>query len=446
MMGRDSRLRMLARFFPGSLFGRLTLILFFGLSVEQALSFTLVLRELSSASQTMMISYLARDVATTVAILERVEPGEREAWLPRLDRKNYRYGLYQAPAGAAPSSPAARQVIASVAAALGDSRAVTATSAADAVSPLRLSLQLRLSDGTPLTVELFPPQMPPSVWTPRVLLIQLLVVALFAWLAVRLATRPLAHLAEAADALRSDMKGKPLQESGPLEVVRAIAAFNAMQRRIADHLAERMQILAAISHDLQTPITRMRLRADLLDNAVLRDKLNADLDSMQVLVEEGITYARGADGVSEHHCRTDLNELLDSLVCDYQDAGREIRLFGRYPVPVTTRPHTLRRILTNLADNALKFAHDVEISIRPEPPDHVSIVLSDRGPGVPPDELEAVLRPFYRVESSRNRETGGTGLGLAIAQQLALALKGSLTLCNRPGGGLEARLLLPVAG
>jgi signal transduction histidine kinase len=230
-----------------------------------------------------------------------------------------------------------------------------------------------------------------------------------------------------------------------LEVVRAAKAFNAMQRRIADQLAERMQILAAVSHDLQTPITRMRLRADLLDSAALRDKLHGDLNAMQALVEEGIAYARSAQGITELPCRTDLYALLDSVVCDYVDAGQDIRLTGRFDRPLVTRPHAVRRVITNLVDNAIKFGRDVEIAIDAEPAERVSIAVRDRGPGILPTELKAVLHPFYRVENSRNRETGGTGLGLAIAQQLVAALGGTLTLLNRDGGGLEARFSLPIA-
>lgn len=393
-----------------------------------------------------MVSYFAKDVATAVAILERVPDAERAVWLSRLERKNYRYFFLGSSADDRPTQSAlAQQLIAATASALGARYTITATerpSAADS-SPLRL--HLRLADDTPLTIELFPPRIEISGWVPLVLSMQLALLAVFTWIAVRLATRPLAQLARAADALGPDLRGHPLSEDGPLEVSRAATAFNAMQRRISDHLAERLQILAAISHDLQTPITRMRLRTDLLDNATLKDKLHSDLNAMQALVEEGIAYARSAQAVTESPCRIDLYALLDSLVCDYVDAGRPIRLTGRCDSPLTTRPHTLRRVVANLVDNALKFGKEAEVTIEAERSGRICIAVRDRGPGIPPAELKAVLRPFYRVESSRSRETGGTGLGLAIAQQLTLALGGALTLSNRSGGGLEARLSLPVA-
>jgi signal transduction histidine kinase len=253
----------------------------------------------------------------------------------------------------------------------------------------------------------------------------------------------LARLADAADAIGPAAGGTALAETGPREVARAATAFNAMQGRIQAHLAERTQILAAISHDLQTPLTRLRLRSELIDDTVLRDKLLADLDAMQALVREGIAYARSAHSGSEAARSVDLHALLDSLVCDYTDAGQPVTLEGAEGLMLETRPQALRRLITNLVDNALKFAGNAQLTAgRGE--HGIFIAVRDDGPGIAPEELQAVMQPFYRVENSRSRETGGTGLGLAIAQQLAQALGGRLALRNREEGGLEARLTLPI--
>lgn len=426
---------------PRSLFGRVTLILFFGLIAAHALSFGLVMYERATASAIMMLNYLSKDVASGVGILERVSAAERTPWLDKLGRRNYQYALGSMPELPSQPSKLAQRIGLSLRDALGPDYAVHVIQRPGETRSMTLELQLK--DGTPLAIHLSLTAMPISPWVFAVLSVQLALLVLFSWLAVRLATRPLAQLAAAADSLGPGMRGARLPEDGPLEVARAATAFNAMQRRLADHHAERMRILAAISHDLQTPLTRMRLRADLLDDAVLRDKLYGDLDAMQVLLHEGITYARDGQGVQEPPCPVDLHTLLDSLVCDYVDAGKEVRLAGQCNRPMITRPHTLRRIITNLLDNALKFGHDPEIVVRTEPANHVSIAVCDCGPGIPEDELDAVLQPFYRVESSRNRDTGGTGLGLAIAHQLAHALNGTLVLSNRSSGGLEARLSLP---
>jgi signal transduction histidine kinase len=428
---------------PRSLFGRMTLILFLGLSAAHLFSFGLVFYERMQVARTTMLANFAKDVATSVAILERVPAAVRAEWIDRLTRRNYRYSLGAGPDGMPARSATARSAEEALANELGPAYPVSVTAPPDAENPLQLRVRLRLSDATPLTIDLFPPGMVISIWVPLVLAMQLALLVAFTWVAVRVTTRPLSQLAAAADSLGPDIGGETLPEDGPTEVARAAVAFNAMRRRIADYLAERIQILAAISHDLQTPITRMRLRTDLLEDAALTEKLRADLDAMQVLVREGIAYARSTQGVSETSRATDLHALLDSLVCDYIDAGRSVRIVGRYDRPFVTRPHALRRIITNLTDNALKFATDVEIFAESKPPGRVSIIVRDRGPGIHPHELKAVFQPFHRVENSRNRETGGTGLGLAIAQQLTMALAGDLTLSNREDGGLEARLSLP---
>lgn len=391
--------------------------------------------------------YLAKDLSLLVPALEAADAPARAAWIRKMERKAYSFEL--APAGAPlppanrPVDESVRGVAAEIERELGARYPVTASAPASAEAPIRL--QLRLTDGSALGIALQPVHLSVSWWGGAIFLAQSLAVALLTWIAVRQATAPLRRLAEAAEMLGTSMRHEPIAEDGPLEVARAAAAFNAMGRQIKEHLAERVRMLAAISHDLQTPITRLRLRAELMESAELRGKMEADLDAMQVLVEEGITYARSADRVAEAPCRVDIGALLDTLVCDYVDAGQEVQLRGELARIVTTRPHTLRRIVVNLADNALKFGDEVEIVVERAGADRLAVIVRDRGPGIAPEHLAHVFQPFYRIESSRNRVTGGTGLGLAIAQQLSLALDGSLTLANRDGGGLAATLTFPAA-
>jgi signal transduction histidine kinase len=165
---------------------------------------------------------------------------------------------------------------------------------------------------------------------------------------------------------------------------------------------------------------------------------------MQHLVQEGVAYARSMDTSTEAPKRVDLDSFLDSLVFDYQDMNKQVQLCGKTGSVIDTRPHALRRVLVNLTDNALKFAGAAELKVLANDNKGLSIQILDRGPGIAEAELPEVLKPFYRVESSRNRDTGGTGLGLAISQQLAMALGGTLTLSNREGGGLCAELTLPI--
>jgi len=381
-----------------------------------------------------MSAYLGRDVATAVAVLDRVPATERTAWLERLARPNYRYELAAAPGDLQPTETAT---------ALARAMAPTPITASGARADGELVFALKLADGAPLTLRVQPPQLKPSATTLGLLAAQIAVLALCGAAAVRLATRPLRRLADAAERLGEDPAAAPLPETGPREVAAAARAFNTMQARIAEQLRERSQILAAVTHDLQTPLTRLRLRSELLPAGEARDKLLADIDAMQGLVAEGLHYAASAHAAEEEAKAVDVLALLDGLVCDGQDAGQQISLQAPSSLaPVTTRPRALRRIIGNLLDNAVKFAGAAELVVTPGD-GLLHIAVLDRGPGIPADQLQAALQPFVRLETSRNRDSGGTGLGLAIAQRLAQALGATLELQAREGGGLAARLSLP---
>ncbi|MFJ4048381.1 sensor histidine kinase [Pseudomonas hunanensis] len=424
---------------PRTLASRLALIFFTGLVLAYGLSFGLQAYERYISSRSMMLSNLEQDVATSVAILDRLPAAERAAWLPRLERRTYRYRLDQGLAGEAMPSSDPPMAAASIVKAIGSDYRLTFL---EIPGPnAHFQAHLNLADGAPLTIDVTPTPVPVARWLPVVLLIQLAVLLLCTWLAVRLAIGPLTRLAQAVDNLDPDQPGVQLDESGPREVRYAAVAFNALQARIAAHLKERMQLLAAISHDLQTPITRMKLRVEVMDEGVERDKFWNDLDEMEHLVREGVAYARSMDSSTEATCRVNLDAFLDSLVFDYQDSGAQVERHGNSGTLLETRPHALRRVLVNLVDNALKFAGAAELQVSREGSTTIIRVL-DNGPGIPVDELDEVLKPFYRVEGSRNRSTGGTGLGLAIAHQLIRAMGGRLTLSNREQGGLCAQIEL----
>jgi signal transduction histidine kinase len=432
--------RMAARLWPDSLFRRLGIILVAGLLAAHVLSFGLVAVNVFGPSKDLSDDYFIRWVATAVAILDRVKPEERPAWIDRLARTTYRYVVRdEGEIEAAP--PKRRQEnVERLRAMLGPGHDANSVLYFDALNRRRVGWLMHLKDGSPLMIEFLGQRTIVSPWLPAALAVQLCLLAFFTWVAVKLATQPLARLERAANSLGSDLRGELLPEDGPKEVARAATAFNAMQRRIAEQAAERIQILAGISRRLQTPITRMRLRADFLGDGDAKEKLQGDLQEMQTLVKQGLALARGRDELREQRCQTDLHALIDSLVCDYSDAGIPLRFAGERGVTILTHPQALRRIMINLIDNGLKFGEDVEVAIDAQRSNGITVTVSDRGPGIPDEHLKSVFLPFYRIEASRNRETGGTGLGLAIAQQLASALRGTLTLANRDGGGLEARL------
>jgi len=425
---------------PRTLASQLSLIFLISLVCAHGLSFSAQFYERYISARTAMLGNLENDVSTSVAILDRLPVNERASWLPRLDRQNYRYLLNAGETGEPMSSDDVPMAATSIADALGEHYALTFRD----IPGIQKHFQahLNLADGSPITIDVRPAALPVAYWLPVVLVLQLALLLGCTWIAVRLAIRPLTRLARAVETLDPNAHPTPLDEQGPTEVAHAAAAFNEMQKRIAEYLKERMQILAAISHDLQTPITRMKLRAEFMEDSAERDKLWSDLGEMEHLVREGVAYARSVHGATETSHRINLDAFLDSLVFDYQDMHKQVSLTGKSAVVFDTRPHALRRVRVNLVDNALKFAGSAELEVGSTADGELSIKVLDRGPGIAEDELVQVMQPFYRVESSRNRGTGGTGLGLAIAQQLAVAIGGSLTLSNRPQGGLCAEIRL----
>lgn len=425
---------------PRTLGSRLFLIFLAGLTIAYGLSFGVLFLERYVTAKAVMLGTLETDVATSIAILDRLPANERAEWVPRLDRRAYQYVLGPGLPGVPDLSSRGADIAARIQEAGGQRFPIKVESIPG--DGKRLQAHLTLSDGSPLTIDVNPAPMPLAQWLPYVLITQLVLLILCSWFAVRLAIRPLMDLANAADALDPNKKAPRLCETGPSEVAHAAVAFNAMRDRIAHYVEERVQILSAISHDLQTPITRMKLRAEMAEDSVEKDKLVQDLAEIQRLVQEGLAYARSAHGDAEKSSRIDIGSFMESLAYDYQDTGKAVTMIEKIDGAIVTRPHALRRILTNLIDNALKFGGAAELSVQKDGEGSVIIKVLDRGRGIPEDQLEAVMQPFFRLEQSRSRETGGTGLGLAIAQQLAVAIGGSLRLRNRDGGGLCAEITI----
>ncbi|MBT2766928.1 HAMP domain-containing histidine kinase [Stenotrophomonas sp. ISL-67] len=428
------------RWLPRTLGARLLLILAAGMLLAHGLSFALLFHERATATRSMMLSNMEDDVPLSVALLEHLSPAERTAWLPQLERRTYRYLLRPAQPGSALASDRARQVAGLIDDSLAHHYALRPR--AVSASPERYEVELTLADGQPLTIEVTPSLLPIARWLPWVLAAQVLLLLGCVWLAVRLATRPLVRLAEAADRLDVAGQGDAISEQGPQEVEAAARALNALQSRVAAHVSERMQILAAISHDLQTPITRLRLRLESLEETPAQERLLGDVTRLSQLVREGIDYARSATASMGTPVQLDLPAFLDSVVGDYEDMGKPVQRLAGAQATLQTHPQVLRRVVQNLIDNALAYAGSAEVGLTVDADGSVTIDVLDRGPGIPDASLAAVLQPFHRLEPSRGRSSGGTGLGLAIADQLSRALGGRLTLANREGGGLRAAVAL----
>uniref|UniRef100_A0A9E7ZKR0 histidine kinase n=1 Tax=Bosea sp. NBC_00436 TaxID=2969620 RepID=A0A9E7ZKR0_9HYPH len=266
-------------------------------------------------------------------------------------------------------------------------------------------------------------------------------IVVVALLLLRWATRPLRDLALAAERFSLDQAPQSLPEDGPAEVRRAARAFNTMRERIQRLVAERMQAMAAVSHDLRTPITRLRLRSELLDDDATRRLIDADLGEMEEMIDSTLEYLRG--GVSSEALRPiDLASVIETIVDEHLDQGHKISLSGLNAAPILGRVLPLKRAFSNIIGNAVKYGASAGIAIT-EADGHVVVVVEDKGSGIPPAEMERVFHPFVRLEESRGRETGGSGLGLTIAQAVAQSHEGAITLENRSEGGLRVTVSLP---
>ncbi|MEK7437986.1 MAG: ATP-binding protein [Pseudomonadota bacterium] len=304
-------------------------------------------------------------------------------------------------------------------------------------------VQIALHDGTWVTFDSF--LSPQATAVPLRLALTLLIllgtVIALSLVAVRWVTGPLSELAIAAEKLGEDINRPPLPETGPSEAQRAARAFNTMQRRLARFIADRTRIFTAMSHDLKTPITRLRLRTELLDDETLRAKFVKDLEEMEGMVTQTLDFMRDAN-TQEAVQRLDAMALIESLQTDYQDTGSKVHIEGGVVQPYPGRPLGLRRCLGNLVGNAIRYGGRATIKLE-DAANLLTIRVLDDGPGIPEEELEQAFEPFFRGEASRSRETGGSGLGLGIARNIARAHGGDLVLRNRPEGGLEAILTLP---
>lgn len=478
---------------PQSLFWRLALVLFAGLVTSQILSMSLHLNE---RERLMIISggmQPAQRIVDTVQILDATPRAERDQLIKILDSPSYPVVLDDAPSSSLlnagpPTHEHGRAFLDFLRKELGSQREIVLAQADGDASLFRpeamamrhaamhpggpplgepgagpagmfgmagmtgpaampdqlfLNTYIRLADnqwlhfGTALS--------PPTADLPlrmTLTLISLLgAVLLITLFAVRWVTRPLNRLAAAANELGRDLHRPPIAEDGPTEARLAASAFNRMQAQLIRVIDDRTRMLAAMSHDLKTPITRMRLRADLLDDDDLRSRFETDLKEMEAMVRDTLDFMRGLDP-GEQRQPVDLNALIGGLAEDAREMGRQVVVSGRAAASLAGVPRLLKRCLGNLVDNAVVHGGSAEILVE-DTPTAVTVTIADRGPGIPEAELEKVFDPFYRREASRSRETGGTGLGLSIARAVAEFHGGLLSLRNRDGGGLEAVLSLP---
>jgi protein-histidine pros-kinase len=448
------------KIWPRSLFARLMLIILIGICLAQAISITIFVLERDRASRNALFEGIAQELDANAEILDTLAPEDRNRSLTSRDRDRnrdrfrlrLRLSLRPLPDSEhVQPLPDDHPLLLALLKVMPERQPHLYVSNRDndprPAEYRPLYVTTTLADGAILSARLPGRPQPQFVWeTLRTsvlssVLALLIGIGILTWICVRIATRPLSRLAAAARALGEDPERPPLSLVGPTEVIEATEAFNQMQQHLSDHIHERTRILAAISHDLQTPITRLRLRIEMCDDETLKARIQADLDAMQGLIREGLDYARSME-VSAPVQPIDLTSLLTALCSDATDMGWAVNLTGQTTAPFMGQPLALRRALWNLIENGVKFGTTVDIEIA-EVPEAYRIVIRDHGAGLPAEEMERVFEPFYRTEASRNRSTGGTGLGLAITRNLLHVQRGRVTLDNHPEGGLVATVILP---
>lgn len=451
------------RVVPRSLAGRLALLLVVALLAAQALAFALFARERVEAYREAYRESVGVRLASLVRLIEDSPPELHDRISQTAGSALLRLSIDDAPTISQAdsigevSSGAATRLAELLSRSVGNVRVALATDqprrgfrrGEDAQDlgrrrPAWLVASVRLANGRWLNAATERPPVPPlgSVFLAS-LLFSALSVACVGAFAVRRLSRPLRGLADAADRLGRGEPVEALTEDVPDEARRLVAAFNAMRERLDRTVRDRTAMLAAVAHDLRTPITTLRLRAEFIEDEDMRLRILGTLDEMEAMAETSLAFARGA-ATSEPTRATDLGALVGSAVQDLIEQDLDVRLgplAERLILPC--RPLALRRALTNLIENAVTYGGTASVGLTRER-NEARITVDDDGRGIPTADLERVFEPFVRLEASRSRETGGAGLGLSLARSTARGHGGEVQLKNRVEGGLRATIVLPL--
>jgi signal transduction histidine kinase len=459
---------------PASLFGRTLLVLAVGLILAQAASVLLNLFDRGSSVYQLAAVQIAARIAQNARILNRLPPSERPKVIESIDGRHLRVYLSQLPVASSAaleehgryerafldlvrrqigepwplqvvitSKPPARNAPGGLAVATPFDIWLARYFYYLLPDTFSIVAQVGLEDGSVAVFSAVVPQERLSrleSLVPQLLLLVAVCFGLAAFL-VYMTTRSLNRLARAADTIGENPDGPALEETGPSEIRRVIGAFNRMQTRVNGYIQERASLLGAISHDLKTPITRLRLRTEMLPDKEVGARMQRDLDEMESMVGSTLEFFRGLSAEPGRR-PIDVDALVESIAEDRRDIGQQVGVSGSARAPYLGHPQALRRCIENLVGNALRYGGSVAIELD-DSPERLRIAIRDRGPGIPPAELERVFEPYYRLDASRNLASGGVGLGLSIARNIARWHGGDIVLENSPDGGLIAAIVLP---
>lgn len=435
---------------PDSLRGRTLLVLLLGLMLSHAASMAIHYTDRGHALEVFGGEQMADRIATITGLLDQSSPKERKRLATTLSSETLEIS-WEESEPAASNSPGDWRVGMMETLIRGRlSRTAQpelgifyGPAGADQAETEVLHVSIRLADQSWVAFQT-PLSIPQRFWSLLLVLSMSLMgvaaIALSVW-AVLALSRPIATFARAAERLGMDVKAPPMPEDGPVEVRSAARVFNEMQQRIRRFIDDRLQMVAAISHDLRTPITRLRLRAEFIADPEQRQKMLKDLNEMEAMISATLDFAR-EDAGEEPRETVDLVSLVQTVCDDFSDLGYDVSFPRHERVRYACQPGAIRRVLSNVIQNAVKYGNRARVAIA-ETGRQIVIHVEDDGPGVPPDEQERVFAPFYRIEKSRSRETGGVGLGLTVARTLVRAHGGEVRLLRANSGGLRVELAFP---
>ena len=456
----------MTRLLPHSLLGQLALLVLGAFIAAQAISVWFFADERGAAIRAAQRLETAERAAAVVRALESNPAASRQSILGAANSRLVRFSLTEAPMvetdGAMNSSARSRLVVAlggdrdlrveEIAISPHDGRRAEPPAAfawlhermrAAGVAPVEFRLSVRLAEDAWLNMasrfQRPDLQLPPAILGSMLLSLMLIMSAL--WLGLRRITNPLRRLAAAADGFGLEGRPPEMPESGPREVRALSDALARMHARLSSVIADRTRMLAALGHDLRSPITALRVRVEMVEDDETRERMTATLDEMRDMVEATLAFARGVS-TDQPLEEVDVAELLEDLARELSETGPQIVFEATGPISADVRRMPIRRALRNLFENAQRYGGGARVTMRKRG-DEVEILIEDEGPGIPAEELDHVFDPFSRLETSRSRETGGIGLGLSIARSVFRAHGGDVALANRPEGGLRVIASLP---
>ena len=451
------------RWRPQSLIAQTIIVLMIGLTASHLLSMVVYSGDRISALTRQGDRAAALRIADAANLILRTPAADRAGLVARFAGLSLSATLHDAPPFAEPAAPTAeaeavrREIVALLPPEAADVRVMLEAQHRHALKsafhhlrdalygePERMIVRaaMPLPDGDWLELVAPPPSRGADHSALASIAAMVAAIVIAAIWVVRRMTAPLKTLAEAARRMARDVNAPDLPETGPAEVREAIAAFNHMRNEVRRLLDDRTLMLAAISHDLRTPITLLRLRIEAFAPGEEHDRMLGSLADMERMIASTLGFAR-QDAEDEPHAVLDLAALLDAMVTDMQDVGLDVAYTGpQSHVGFACRPQALKRAIVNVVDNAVNYGGRAEVDLAVSA-DTLRLTIADSGPGLPPDQFEKVFQPFYRCEASRSRATGGSGLGLSIARDIVAAHGGGIRLANRATGGLVVTITLP---